>query len=191
MTKVAVVFHSRFGHTAKQALAVYEGVASVAETEARLIVAADADKQWDFLAAADAIIFGCPTYMGSASAEFKKFMEASSKVWRDMGWRNKVAAGFTNSGSQHGDKLSTLMQLALYAMQHGMVWVGVDLMPGNNSTQGSVSDLNRHGAWLGAMAQSNVDQGADVQPGQADLDTARHLGKRVAEIASQFVRGRV
>jgi multimeric flavodoxin WrbA len=35
------------------------------------------------LAAADAIIFGSPTYMGSASWQFKKFAEASSKplVW--------------------------------------------------------------------------------------------------------------
>ena len=35
---------------------------------------------WDQLAAADAIIFGAPTYMGSASAQFKQFADASSKV---------------------------------------------------------------------------------------------------------------
>ena len=34
---------------------------------------------WDGLAADDAIIFGAPTYMGSASAVFKQFQDASSK----------------------------------------------------------------------------------------------------------------
>ncbi len=47
------------------------------------------------------------------------------------------------------------------------------------------------GFWLGAAAQSNVDQGPDLVPPEADLATARHLGRRVAEVTLQFVRGRV
>jgi len=36
-------------------------------------------------------------------------------------WKDKVAAGFTNSASQSGDKLSTLFQLNVFAMQMGMI----------------------------------------------------------------------
>ncbi len=91
-----------------------------------------------------------------------------------------VAAGFTCSASQSGDKLNALQQLAVFAAQHGMLWVSLGLLPGNNSSTGSVQDLNRLGSYLGAMAQANADQGSDAML-QSDLDTAAHLGRRVAE----------
>ncbi len=182
MKKIAIVYHSGYGHTARQAEAVRAGAADGA-ADAKLY-AADAltDAHWAELAAADAIVFGAPTYMGSVSAPFKAFMDASSKVWFTQGWKNKLAAGFTNSGSQSGDKLNSLVQLAVFAAQQGMLWVSLGIMPGNNSSQGSPDDLNRVGSYLGAMAQSNVDQGADAMR-ESDLATARELGRRVAAAA--------
>ena len=103
----------------------------------------------------------------------------------------KLAAGFTNSGARSGDKLSTLIQLSLFAAQHGMHWINLGLPPANNSSKGSTDDRNRLGIWLGAGAQSNVDQGPDLAPPQSDLDTAKFLGRRVAEAARQFAWGRV
>lgn len=188
MTRVAVVYHSGYGHTARQAEAVQQGVASVEGVTSQLIPVADVDRHWNDLKAADAIIFGTPTYMGSASAEFKKFMDASSKVWLEQGWKDKLAAGFTNSGSWSGDKLNTLTQLWVFSGQHSMIWVSLGLMPGNNSSKGSPEDMNRIGSYSGAMAQSNVDEGADKWPSKSDLETARHLGKRVASLAGQFRR---
>jgi len=85
-----------------------------------------------------------------------------------------------------GDKLNTLVQLAVFAAQHGMIWVGQDLLPGNNNSKGSVNDLNRLGSFLGAMAQANADEGADVAPIQSDLLTAEHLGERVATITKKM-----
>ena len=189
MTKIAIVYHSGFGHTAEQAKAVHTGAASVAGVAAQLIPAAEVDKHWDDLDEADAIIFGAPTYMGSLSAPFKAFMDASSQVWMKLRWKDKIAAGFTNSGSQSGDKLNSLIQLVIFAMQHQMIWVGLDLMPGNNSSQGSVNDLNRLGGWLGAMSQSNVDQGVEGMK-ESDLKTAQRLGQRVAEVTRQFQAAR-
>lgn len=189
MKKVAVVYHSGYGHTERQAKAVAEGAAAVAGVTAQPISVADADKHWDDLAAADAIIFGAPTYMGSLSADFKKFMDDSSKAWFASAWKDKLAAGFTNSGSQSGDKLNAIIQLMVFANQQGMLWVSLGLMPGNNNSKGSVDDLNRLGSFSGAMAQSNVDQGADAMV-ESDLATARALGQRVAEKALQFARGR-
>ena len=190
MSKVAVVYHSGYGHTAEVAKAVARGAANIAGIEAQLISVTDVDKHWQDLDAADAIIFGAPTYMGSVSAPFKAFMDASSKVWFTQGWKDKIAAGFTHSGSQNGDKFNSLTQLYTFAMQHGMIWIGLGLMPGNNSSKGSVNDLNRLGSFSGAMTQSNVDQGAEAIPA-SDLKTAEHLGRRVALVAAQFAGERV
>jgi NAD(P)H dehydrogenase (quinone) len=112
--------------------------------------------------------------MASVSAPFKAFMDATSHAVMAKGhlWKDKIAAGFTNSGSRSGDKLASLIQIALFAAQHGMHWVNLDLPPGHASSTSSEENLNRLGFSLGAAAQSNVDQSADIVPPQADLATA-------------------
>jgi len=190
MIQLAVVYHSGYGHTAKQAEAVRAGAASVPGASVTLVPVEKIEQHWGGLEAADAIVFGSPTDMGGVSAPFKAFMDASSGTWAGQKWRGKLAAGFTNSASQSGDKLNTLIQLAVFAAQHGMHWISLGLLPGNNSSKGSTEDLNRLGGYLGAMAQSNADVGADVAPPAADLRTAAELGRRVAETAAIFARGR-
>lgn len=185
MSKVAVVYHSGYGHTAEVAKAVARGAAGIAGIDAQLISVADIDRHWQDLDAADAIIFGTPTYMGGVSAPFKAFMDASSKVWMAQGWKDKIAAGFTHSASQGGDKFNTVTQLFTLAMQHGMIWTGLGLLPGNNSSKGSVNDLNRLGSSTGSLTQSNADQGSEAIP-PSDIKTAEHLGRRVALITLQF-----
>lgn len=197
MVKVAVVYHSRYGHTKKQAEAVARGAAQVAGVQADLVSVEelpgpDAQRQltggkWSVLHAADAIIMGSPTYMGSVSAGLKEFMEHTSGLWLKQQWKDKLAAGFSNSGSWSGDKLNTLVDIALFAAQHGMIWVGLGLLPGNNTSKASPTDLNRVGASLGAMAQSNVDQGPDAAPPESDLKTAEQLGARVATAAKRWL----
>ncbi|WP_152897249.1 flavodoxin family protein [Pseudomonas piscis] len=190
--QVAVVYHSGYGHTERQARAVAEGVALVPGVQALLLDLEQAAAQLELLNQAEGIIFGSPTYLGNVSAAFKAFQEMTSRAVMSNGyaWRDKVAAGFTNSGAQAGDKLATLVQLALFAAQHGMHWVNMSLPPANNSTNGSAADLNRLGFWLGAGAQSNVDESAQTAPPEADLATARHLGQRVAEVTLQLAHGR-
>jgi len=184
---VAVIFHSGQGHTATLARAVLNGV-EAAGANGTLFDANSAILQLSELEKFDGLIFGSPTYMGSVSANFKTFME-ESRLARGQ-WRDKVAAGFTNSASQSGDKLNTLVQLSIFAAQHGMLWVSLGLKAGNNSTQGSVADLNRLGSFLGAMAQSNVDQSPEFAPPQSDRDTAFNLGQRVAMVAQQLRFGK-
>jgi len=105
---------------------------------------------------------------------------STAPVWALEGWRDKIAAGFTHSAAPSGDKLATLQQLAIFAAQHGMVWIGLGLPPGNNHSKGSVEDLNRTGASLGLMAQANADQG-DEGIGASEFRTAEAFGRRVAE----------
>jgi multimeric flavodoxin WrbA len=148
-----------------------------------------ADEQWSVLDSSDAIIFGSPTYMGTASGAFHVFGEATSKRFLSGAWRDKIAAGFTNSGSKSGDKLHTLQFFTVLAAQLGMVWVGLDLPPGWNTSQSSENDLNRLGFSLGAAAQSPADLGSEAVH-KADIATAEHLGRRVAHIAATFAAGR-
>jgi multimeric flavodoxin WrbA len=189
---VAIAFHSGHGHTARQARAVAAGVTSVpgAQADLRDVTILD-DDLWTALGRADAIVFGSPTYMGSQSSAFQTFAEASSRVWATLGWRDKVAAGFTNSAGVNGDKLNTLTSLALFAAQHGMHWVNVGLPPGWLYTStGSADDLNRLGGFLGAMAQSPSDLGPEEAPRTSDLMTAENLGRRVALTAAHLAYGR-
>ena len=191
-TRVAVAYHSGFGHTARQAEAVARGAASVPGTEVTLLdVAAPTDELWAALDRADAIVFGAPTYMGSPSAAFKAFAEATSKAWADgLRWKDKLAAGFTNSQSMGGDKLNALVDLVVLAAQHGMHWISLGLYPGWNTSTASPEDLNRLGGFLGALAQSDGDAGPDAAPPRSDLATAEELGRRVATVTRQWVLGR-
>ena len=187
---VAIAYHSGYGHTAKQAEAVAAGAASVPGTVTDLVPLDELTEDvWERLTTADAIIFGAPTYMGSPSWVFKKFAEESVRIWAaDLGWRDKIAAGFTNSKAMSGDKLNSLVDLAVFAAQHGMIWVGLDIYPGWAESTASIEDLNRLGSWLGAMAQSNGDEGPDLSPIESDLKTASYLGQRVAEIGLRLRR---
>ena len=182
MSQVIVVFHSGYGHTLRMAQAVAEGA------NAQLVpIDADGnlpDGGWDTLAAADAIIMGSPTYMGSVSWQFKKFADASSKPWYTQAWKDKIFAGFTNSATMNGDKLSTLHYLFTLAMQHGAIWVGTALMP-SNSKAAQRNDINYVGSSSGAMAQSPSDA-SPAEMAQGDLDTAKLFGQRVAQVAAKF-----
>ena len=185
MTNIAVVYHSGYGHTRAVAEAVAEGVQAVSGAKVKLIQVGEAEAHEPELDAADAIIFGSPTYMGGVSADFAKFKDWTSRKWMARAWQDKLAAGFTVSASWGGDKQNTINQLLTLAAQHGMVWIGLGLPPGNNHSKGSVEDLNRTGASLGLMAQANADQG-DEGIGASEFRTAQALGKRVAEAALRW-----
>lgn len=183
---IAIIYHSGYGHTKVLAQAVAQGVQAEGANAVLLSVSDLESFDWDQVARAQGVVFGSPTYMGGVSAPFKAFMDASSNIWAEQGWKDKLAAGFTNSASQSGDKLNTLIQLSVFAAQHGMNWISLGLLPGNNSSQSSPEDLNRLGSFLGAMAQSNADQPADLTPPEADRKTAAVLGQRIAQAASRW-----
>lgn len=186
MTKVAIIYHSGFGHTEKQAIHVKKGVDEVAGATAELFNTEQAIEKLENFENFDALIFGSPTYMGSVSADFKKFMDESSKVWFKQGWKDKIAAGFTNSHSMSGDKLNTLIQMNIFAMQHSMIWVGLGHMNESPDGQAAKPDvINRIGSFLGAMAQSENDS-PEITPPIGDLKTAEFLGSRVAKIAKKL-----
>lgn len=149
MTKIAIVYFSGYGHTVKQAEAVHAGAASVGEATLYRIDQDGnlPDEAWEAIGAADAIIYGSPTYMGGPAWQFKKFADVSSKPWFTQAWKDKVAAGFTNSASVNGDKYATIQYFWTLSQQHGQVWVGTGLPPSNTKAHGP-QDIN----WTAAGA---------------------------------------
>ncbi len=186
MTKktIAIAYHSTYGHTQKQCEAIAQGVenggCSVVQVNVGGIQSIE-DEAWNTLDNANAIIFGSPTYMGNVSAEFKKFADLSSKKWFTQTWKNKVTGGFTNSASMNGDKFSTIQYLWTLAMQHGMIWVSLGLLPANSSTS-TRDDINFLGGSAGALATSVSDGNATDHPPKGDIATAVLYGERIAHI---------
>jgi NAD(P)H dehydrogenase (quinone) len=196
MVRVAVVYHSTYGHTKLQAEAVMQGAQSVPSVEVVLYTAAEATVRLDELDAADAIILGCPTYMGNMSASMKGFLEVTVKKWFTLAWKDKVGGAFTNSSSYSGDKLNTLIGLVIGMMQHGMIYVSMAVQPsfnqpdGMNQITGPGPDAcTRVGSFIGPMAAS-FQVAPPGAPGKGDLETAKMYGRRIAEVTLQFVRGR-
>ena len=186
---LAIAYHSGFGHTAALAGAVAAGASEAGAEVAVIAVGRMGEADWDRLDTADGIVFGTPTYMGNVSATFQSFAEQTGRRCIDGRWRDKVAAGFTNSGAKSGDKVNTLLSLAVFAAQHHMHWVNLGLGPGWNSSTSSQDDLNRLGFFLGAGAQTDIDANPDqIHP--SDARTCRHLGWRVAHVTRQLNVGR-
>jgi len=166
MTKVAIVYHSTYGHTKLQAEAVLRGAKSAPDTEAAIYTAEEATAKLD------------------------------AKKWFTLAWKDKVAGAFTNSSSFSGDKVNTLVGLMINAMQHGMIYVSLGMNPGANQPEafktlaGPGPDAhNRVGSFIGPMSAS-FQVAPGEAPGPGDIQTAEIYGKRVATIAAQFARGR-
>lgn len=192
MTKVAIVYHSGYGHTAVLAEKVAEGVRDAGQTPILLKIdsaAQDFAPLIDQITEADAVVFGAPTYMGDVSGVFKVFADATSSAFFTGAWKDKLAAGFTNSHSFSGDKAHALASLTILAAQHGMNWVNLGLAPpGVTAAERGPDTINRVGSFIGLAAQSD-NASTEISPPAGDRETARLLGVRVAEAAVRWTRG--
>jgi NAD(P)H dehydrogenase (quinone) len=191
MTKIAIVYFSGSGHTHLMAEAIGQGASSVAGKQVelhRILGSQIVEGRWKdeeivhALGAADAIIFGSPTYMGGVAAQLKAFLDGVSNIWYTQGWKDKVAGGFTHSGSPSGDKQGTLLYLSIYAAQHSMLWVG--------NAEAKTDTVNRLGSYLGVMGQSAPDySGAAVSIDEGDRATSELYGRRLAQATQRWQIG--
>jgi NAD(P)H dehydrogenase (quinone) len=186
--KIVIVYHSVTGTTAQLAEAIAAGCSSVMAVDVQLLRIEGEDiiqgryknsAVLDAIDQADGVIFGSPTFMGSVSAQFKAFADATAgNHWGEQLWADKVAAGFTVGTGYCGDTLHSLHYLQILAAQQGMLWTGLDL-----AGAGDVKAPNRLGAQAGLIVRA-VD-GAIEQP---DLQTAFYLGQRVVRVVSRSMR---
>jgi NAD(P)H dehydrogenase (quinone) len=180
--QVAIIYYSGFGHTKIVAENIAEGAKEITPGVV-LLTTEKAMENFDILHNAQALVFGCPTYFGGVAAEFKRFIEATGKFWYKQPWKDKLAAGFTNSSTVNGDKLATLNQLAIFAAQHSMLWVPTGIMPVfENDVQ--LPQPNGMASYMGLMTLS--DNGTKTTNAPADLHTAKLFGKRIAQLASKI-----
>jgi NAD(P)H dehydrogenase (quinone) len=159
---VLVAYHSASGHTEKMAEAVVQGANSVPETAVRLkrvgqVTAED-------LLSADAVIVGSPVYWTNMAGEVKTFFDNwqfKFGVFPEFKMRNKVGAAFTTGGQISGGKEVTMLTILAAMLGNQMIVVS-------------------GGGALGASATTEGDSpGID----EKELETARALGQRVAEVA--------
>ncbi|NJM32619.1 MAG: hypothetical protein HC848_06885 [Limnobacter sp.] len=105
-------------------------------------------------------------------------MESTGSVWAQQRWKNKLAAGFTNSSSRNGDKLNTLTNLSLFAAQHGMLWIPLGILPQYDAAGKQLPEPNGMASYLGLMTLSNNSHAEFHEP--ADLLTAELFGQHIA-----------
>lgn len=189
MKSIAIVYYSASGTTHSLAEAIQKGASSLPPNtnkvevntyrilpehiqEGRFIES----NMLKVISKADGIIFGSPTYMGSVAAQFKAFIDATSSIWVQGGWTNKVAAAFTVGSHYSGDQLSTIQYLQTLAGQHGMLWVGLD----DKGLQ-EQNVPNSSGASSGLITYTQNNE----VPKDALL-TAQYLGERVAKLVNRI-----
>jgi len=199
---VAVVYYSTWGHIAKLASAVAKGVEAtgaevkvyqIAETLPADVLAKlhAAPKPTDIpiatpeiLTGYDAIIFGAPTRYGIPCAQYKAFWDATGGLWMTGGLNGKLASFFTSTGTPGGGQETTHVTNLGHFVHHGMIYVPLGY--GNQSLT-SFEEVHGGTPW-GAGTFSGAD--GSRQPTALELGLAEYQGKRVAEFANTFVRGK-
>lgn len=178
--RVNIIYHSGYGHTQKLAEAIEAGAKSVPETEVQLIEVARATRT--HVTTCDAMILGCPTYMGNVSSAMKEFIDTVvGQVWLEGGIPGIVGSCFTSSGSYHGGKEFTLFALLSSMFQLGMTLVS---LPPRTVLQNKTLGFS-----LGVGATS-LSSSPDERPDGNELATAKALGAHVATVTHQIRRGK-
>ena len=165
---VLIAYHSVTGNTEKMAQGVADGAKEVTGTN--VVMKPVAAVTTDDLLSSDAVIVGSPVYFGTMSGEVKTFLDnwlLKFGVFRDLKMRNKVGGAFATGASiSNGKETTQIAILGAMAMNQMVAVSG--------------------GGAFGASATTGPDSpGID----EKELESAKALGKRVAEVAAIVKRG--
>ena len=201
--KILIVYYSMYGHTFQLARAVEEGARSVegAEVVLRRVQEFDSvnriidenefagkirDQQKDIpvctlddLRGADGLAFGTPTRYGNMTAQMKQLIDSTADLWLAGELEGKPASIFVSTASTHGGQETTALTMMVPLLHLGMIIVGVPYsVPGMIHTEG------RGGAPYGASTIAGPK--GDRQPAPEDLEIAKALGRRLAEVTKKL-----
>jgi NAD(P)H dehydrogenase (quinone) len=201
--KILVVYYSLYGHTLKMAQAVCQGAASVqgaqvvlkrvaefAENEPKMRESKHASAimelqkdikicQVEDLKEADGLLIGTPTRYGNMTAQVKRLIDSTVQLWLEGALEGKPVGVFTSTATTHGGQESTLLSMMIPLLNLGMLITGVPY-----STPGMLHTEGRGGTPYGATTVAGPDN--SLEPTAADLEIAKALGKRVAEITRKL-----
>ena len=202
--KVLIIYYSLYGHIAKMAEAVAEGVRDVKGAVAEVkrvpetlsddildkMGALDIQQSFahipicivDDLASADAVIFGTPTRFGNMCGQMRQFMDATGQLWMQGSLVGKVGSVFASSATQHGGQESTIISFHLTLLHQGMIIVG---LPYTFKGQMGVDEITGCSPY-GASTIAGPD--GSRLPSANELSGARFQGRHVATIASKLAR---
>jgi NAD(P)H dehydrogenase (quinone) len=198
MARILVLYYSSYGHIAKMADAVAEGVQQAGHEAKVLRVPETAPKEVaeaahfqvdtshelisgiEALKDYDGIVVGAPTRFGRMPSQMAAFLDQAGGLWFADALVGKVGAAFTSTAAQHGGQETTLFSIITNLLHFGMTVVGLDY---GFKAQNGV-DVVRGGAPYGATTIANND--GSRPPSEVELDGARYLGRRVAETAARL-----
>jgi NAD(P)H dehydrogenase (quinone) len=169
--RVLIAYHSLTGNSEKMAEGVVEGIKRRPGVAVSLKKVDEVTKP--DLESADGIILGCPTYYGTIPGKMKVVIDDWS--WKmKVDFTDKVGGAFSTGGGQVGGKEFVVMSLVMFMLSNRMVVAGPLY---RNDKTGSVCGE------IGAAAMTGpLDPGVS----EAELDSARRLGERVARLAAKL-----
>jgi len=201
--KILVVYYSMYGHTFQLAKAIAEGAGSVQEAEVilrRTLEFEAVDKiineneyarqvreqqedipicTLDDLREADGILFGTPTRYGNMTAQMKQLFDSTASLWLKGEMEGKPAGLFVSTASTHGGQETTALTMMAPLLHLGMIVVGVPY-----SAPGMIHTEGRGGTPYAASTIAGPE--GELQPTPEDLEIARALGRRVAEVTRKL-----
>jgi NAD(P)H dehydrogenase (quinone) len=198
--KLSLIYYSATGTTYLLARGVEEGAkaagAEVRFRKARELApeqAINSNKGWaahsletqdieeatlDDLTWADAIIFGTPTRYGLPTAQLKQFIDGTGGLWAKGLLVNKIVSSFTSTGTAHGGQETTII-----ALNNTFYHWGAIIVPLGYADPVQFQVGNPYGV-------SFTSNNGELKPDEATLTAARFQGRRVVEVAAQFLAGR-
>jgi NAD(P)H dehydrogenase (quinone) len=201
--KILVVYYSMYGHVFRLAQAVADGIRSVEGAEAVMRRVEDLpfnqkklqeskhaqtalEQQKDIpfctlddLKTADGFVFGTPTRYGNMTSQMKALLDQTAELWMQGAFEGKPAGIFTSTASTHGGQETTGFTMMAPLLHLGMIIVGVPY-----STPGMLHTEGRGGTPYAASTVAGSRN--ELTPASEDLEIAKALGRRVAQVTSKL-----
>jgi NAD(P)H dehydrogenase (quinone) len=201
--KILVVYYSMYGHVLKLARAAAAGAQTVAGAEVVLRRVQELDSNLsklqgskhaqevltqqrdiriatvDDLKAADGVIFGTPTRFGNMCAQMKQYIDGTVDLWLSGALEGKPAGVMVSTATTHGGQETTCLTMMAPLLHLGMIIVGVPY-----STPGMLHTEGRGGTPYGATTVAGGKN--DLEPAPEDLEIAKALGRRVADVTRKL-----
>lgn len=196
--RLAIVYHSTFGHVAKLAAAIQQGALRVPGIDAQLYQVAETlpaevlakrhappklehpIASPEMLKSADGILFGFPTHFGMVPTQMKALFDACGRLWVEQALLGKPAGFFFSTSTQGGGQESTAMGSMPFLVHHGMIFVPL----GHRSqAQSNMDELHGGSLWGAGTFSGENDK---REPTELELEIARVQGQSFAQVTTQL-----
>lgn len=195
MSEVLVLYYSHGGSVEKMAHLIARGIESVEGMQARIrtvpAVSDNIDNKQetipdkgspyvtlDDLTECAGLALGSPAYFGNMAAPLKYFFDKTTPTWITGKLSGKPAALFTASSTYHGGQETTLQNMMVPLLHHGMIILGLPY------SEAALEDTTKGGTPYGASHISGLKHQNKIDDNEKILCLA--LGKRLAETAKKL-----